>query len=587
MKLSKRILIYLFVLILSVFSFSITFADVGLPEKVGLSKSPKKSVNSTLDSIISAKETGKQNQENFLNDEMNTKMALVLFHITGIPVDTAKNLSDSQIKILEEEFGPIERSGAIKTIGYTIGQMYATKPASLSMYIAYTLDKSHILPNAYAQGFGFSSLLPLLNIWQLSRNIAYIFMAIAILTVGFMIMFRTKIGGQNVVSAQQAIPNIIVTLLAITFSYAIASFLVEMMFVSMNFIIAIFSPGDYDKLLSMNFLSIMSNVLGSNSESMNSILDVTTTFFESLIGQNALSGGLGGVSGVLVALIFAVAVLFMVLRLFARLLQAYFTLLVSIAFSPLLLMRGVLPGQNVFIPWIKTLIGNLAAFPTTLIIIIFYLKMSHSFAVGGGFIPPFLIGSSGIGNTASFVVGLGTVLSLPMIVDHVVTSIAGSPGFMNRVAKNSLFKMRESMPIAADLAYYPLPTLWNLGWEIPQSVKYGKVSYRKADTILRKKGIPTLVRRPLAGVYGLGGGAFNTIKRTAFQTFKNPKVSDRRKQIQDWIKKIPGTGRSPWNLGIDDGDRRTYAYILWQMEVNNGKTRLPFNEWAEKNGFKF
>jgi hypothetical protein len=41
-----------------------------------------------------------------------------------------------------------------------------------------------------------------------------------------MIMFRTKVG-QAAITAQQAIPNVVIAMLAVTFSYAIAGLMID------------------------------------------------------------------------------------------------------------------------------------------------------------------------------------------------------------------------------------------------------------------------------------------------------------------------------------------------------------------------
>ena len=74
----------------------------------------------------------------------------------------------------------------------------------------------------YAQGIGFSALTPTLQVWKAFRNLSYFLFIIIFIVVGFMIMFRAQINPQTVVTVQAALPKIVVTLIMITFSYAIA-----------------------------------------------------------------------------------------------------------------------------------------------------------------------------------------------------------------------------------------------------------------------------------------------------------------------------------------------------------------------------
>ena len=101
---------------------------------------------------------------------------------------------------------------------YLIGQMYASPPASTATYVADVMNSAHIATPAYAQGLGFAALDPILALWKTFRNIAYLFFVIIFIVIGFMIMFRNKVNGADI-TAQQAIPSIIVSLIFVTFSY--------------------------------------------------------------------------------------------------------------------------------------------------------------------------------------------------------------------------------------------------------------------------------------------------------------------------------------------------------------------------------
>ena len=55
-----------------------------------------------------------------------------------------------------------------------------------------------------------------------------------------MIMFRSKVG-QAAITVQQAIPSILIALLAVTFSYAIAGFLIDLMYLMMYMLAGLFA----------------------------------------------------------------------------------------------------------------------------------------------------------------------------------------------------------------------------------------------------------------------------------------------------------------------------------------------------------
>jgi len=119
---------------------------------------------------------------------------------------------------------------------------YINPPAS-GIYWAYSgLAKSGFIPKIYASGIGFSSISPLSNIWNAFRNISYMILVVIIITIGFMIMFRMKLNPQTVISVENSLPRIIFSLILITFSFAIAGFLIDLMYVFIILIISIIGP---------------------------------------------------------------------------------------------------------------------------------------------------------------------------------------------------------------------------------------------------------------------------------------------------------------------------------------------------------
>lgn len=108
---------------------------------------------------------------------------------------------------------------------------YSNPPTSGIAWLHDSLEHAGFVPQTYAAGIGFYSLSSFNKIWKIFRNITFFIMAIAIVIVGFLIMFRVKIDAQTVISLENSLPRIIVTLLLITFSYAIAGFLVDFMYI--------------------------------------------------------------------------------------------------------------------------------------------------------------------------------------------------------------------------------------------------------------------------------------------------------------------------------------------------------------------
>lgn len=137
---------------------------------------------------------------------------------------------------------------------------------------------------SFGQGVGYCQLHPLLQIWSVIRNLAYLGFVIVFMFVGFAIMLRVKLNPNTVVSIQSTIPKIIIALILITFSYAIAGFLVDMMYVSIGVITQLGAEIDP--------ISININNSNQTNAGMNSVLST-------IQGDNPISFanqmvGLGG-----------------------------------------------------------------------------------------------------------------------------------------------------------------------------------------------------------------------------------------------------------------------------------------------------
>lgn len=96
---------------------------------------------------------------------------------------------------------------AVGQIASAIGTMYVNPPADLAYWVRDTGQSLGFIPkSAYAQGTGFTGLAPLLPLWKVFRNAAYVLLALALIIIGFMIMFRRKIDPKTVVTVQNALP---------------------------------------------------------------------------------------------------------------------------------------------------------------------------------------------------------------------------------------------------------------------------------------------------------------------------------------------------------------------------------------------
>ncbi len=268
-----------------------------------------------------------------------------------------------------------------------------SKPATTTEYIAYisnNLKKNHIVDSAYAAtpGMGFTGLSPVLPLWRAFRNIAYMLFAIAFVIYGIMIMFRVRIDSKTAATIQLAIPKLITTLLLITFSYAIVGLLVDISTVIAALGIDVLRVG---KIIAdpisggVNWASGQSKMGAVGSFLINTLLGIIVSPF---IIFNLLLGGALGVAGalvgivagmltgfgILIAIIIIISIIWSYFKLILKLFQCYLSVIISLIFSPIILLGNVFPGSKAFSGWIMGIIGNLAAFPVAS----FFLVLSYA-----------------------------------------------------------------------------------------------------------------------------------------------------------------------------------------------------------------
>jgi len=128
-------------------------------------------------------------------------------------------------------------------IGGLIATPYSNPPALGSYYVLHSLDEAGFVPDSYAaEGLGFAGLAPFIHIWKKLRDIAFLIIALAMIISGFMIMFRTRMDPQHAIKLENALPKIIITMILINFSFAIAGFMVDVMYIMTGIIIVTFGP---------------------------------------------------------------------------------------------------------------------------------------------------------------------------------------------------------------------------------------------------------------------------------------------------------------------------------------------------------
>lgn len=353
--------------------------------------------------------------------------------------------------------------GVFALAGITNNFLYV-KPVSGVMYLA-SVAENMGFPTAYAQegGFGFTTALqPILSVWAAARNAAYALMTLAVVVLAFMIMFRMKISPQASVTVMSAIPRVIIGLLLITFSFAIAGFVIDMSYVIQGIIAAL--------LRSSNLIS--NGITGDNGWTVIDVFNQMNNIRDGIVGYGLIimayvfvlavgAGGLvalvtglvgGGVAALIIIAIALILFLIAAVRIFWIMLRTYVLILFHVIALPFAALGYVAsPSGNMFTALLRSLIGNASVFVTITVTTMFahlvfwnmvggaaligrlqafplfnpYRSAAVGFPAGGGGMPGF--GATDMSSLAIFI-GLVILLMGPSIANNVKSLIiSGRP----------------------------------------------------------------------------------------------------------------------------------------------------------------
>lgn len=156
------------------------------------------------------------------------------------------------------------KSSILGFVSKLISFQYVNPPASGFYWAANGLANAGFIPKTYAaEGVGFAALKPFIKVWSTFRNFTFVIFVLVIVVIGFMIMFRMKLNAQTVISVENALPRIVVAMILITFSYAIAGFLIDLMYILMLLVISLISSvGVADYIPSNNF-NLLNSYIGA------------------------------------------------------------------------------------------------------------------------------------------------------------------------------------------------------------------------------------------------------------------------------------------------------------------------------------
>ncbi len=206
------------------------------------------------------------------------------------------------------------------------------------------------------------------SLWSTTRNIAYAGYVIIMIIVGFMIMFRNKIGGQMMVTVGNAIPKIIISLILVTFSFAIIGLIIDIGGIATNMVAAIYYRNDLAKSIEVtNPWSLFGEIFSSSGLAVGS--GITGGLgLAGIVGLMFFSGPVGwilaGLGLLLVGLIVSGIILVGAIKLWIVLIKAYLGILINVVTAPLAIMASSIPGNDAMMAnTFKSALRNALVFP--------------------------------------------------------------------------------------------------------------------------------------------------------------------------------------------------------------------------------
>jgi len=344
--------------------------------------------------------------------------------------------------------------------------MFEDREMSFVGLVKTRLAELKIIPEAKAQseGFGYTQLEFIRPMWKGVRNASYFLFVLVTIIMAFMIMFRVKISPQIVISVQSALPKIATAIVLVTFSYAIAGLMIDLIYVIIGIISMIATQMGLFPSTGLAYIFISGSLPGGI------IFYFITYLFLFALG---LYGSLFvsvpifmaiplSIIYMLVAFLAFVILIFVfiwqMLKVFWMLVKTLAQIYILIIVGPLQITLGtVIPGMGIG-SWLKSLFANLAVFPavgamlalTHMFVVNGYLAMinTHLDNVGVDALaviineifgtswnpvkvvwsPPFLGGAGGSLVSLMFIImSLAIMMMISKIADIIKATVAGQP----------------------------------------------------------------------------------------------------------------------------------------------------------------
>ncbi len=241
-----------------------------------------------------------RNQHTFAQSVMIEVISATFCLVTGIdPITPAQGClgidpQTHKLGLSPPADGQPQLGGLLGIAPGMFAQIY-TPPASSLDYVRYLSNNFGVVEPAHAQVNGFEALQPIQNIWIAVRNLSYLIFVIIFVIIGLAIMLRVKIDPRTVMTIQNQIPRVIISILLITFSYAIVGLMIDIMWLSTYTGINLITQAN----------PVITNPLGCTNETLQKrasqgLVNTPFSYGDSLLEQEVdvpipVTGGTGGI----------------------------------------------------------------------------------------------------------------------------------------------------------------------------------------------------------------------------------------------------------------------------------------------------
>jgi len=178
------------------------------------------------------------NLHNWVQTLMIDTMSALSCQLSGID-PTNPNAECLGVDQKTGKIGYVENGGGlVGVLSYGIASFY-NLPVGSSDYTKYLAQNFSIIKPSFAQtpnacsdeDPGICGLRPFVKIWAAARDIVYMLFVLIFIVIGLAIMFRVHIDPRTVMTIQNQIPKLITGIILVTFSFAIAGLLIDVMYI--------------------------------------------------------------------------------------------------------------------------------------------------------------------------------------------------------------------------------------------------------------------------------------------------------------------------------------------------------------------